>query len=260
MEIKSNLNPSDFAEAVALAREGSIDSLHRLIESFMFLVAGYAHRYQHYSDNEDIQSSVKLGLVEGIIRGIDGRIPNDDLYSHLGPYATARIKGHIQLHFEQKQFIRIPYSTYKNRGANLVRPIVVSLESLGNKDGSIEELIPAPEPTEIFCSASEILELLCLTAREQEVLAYVMAGMRQTEISAIMKISKSYVSMILKSITTRAIEKGLQHVCRSRRRAVSSAYSGSESFCDHGEVDDRSDPVGTSEPADETGGGMEPDA
>lgn len=210
MEIKSKLSRSDFAIHVSMLREGETDSLHQIVMSYDYLIKDF--RWVHDQIlRENLHAAAWEGLIEGIVRGLDGRILRNELYSHLGPYAFIHIKSAISKFWELSYLIRIPVTTI--RDGNVKRPTVISIHTEDSEDHKLE--LEASEEIIPEFSCNEILKLLKASDREQSILIGLRDDKTQQEIADELKISRSLVAMTLSTIRERAYRIGLHHVYRS---------------------------------------------
>ena len=213
MEIKSRLSRSDFAIHVSMFREGETDSLHEIVMSYDYLIKDF----RWISDElirESLHAAAWEGLIEGIVRGLDGRLSREELYSHLGPYAYVYIKSSISKYWELRDLIRVPMQTLKD--GNVKKPTVVSIHEENADEQSILHKLEAPEEHMLEFSCGEILRLLQTSDREQLILIGLRDDKTQQEIADELSISRSLVAMTLMSIRERAYRIGLHHVYRSQ--------------------------------------------
>lgn len=214
MEIKSKLSRSDFAIHVSMFREGETDALHKIVMSYDYLIKDF----RWVSDElirESLHAAAWEGLIEGIVRGLDGRLARSELYSHLGPYAYVHIRSSISKFWELHYLIRVPRESLRTGKAE--RPTVVSIHAESTDEQSILHTLEAPEEHMPEFSCNEILRLLKATAREKRILIGLRDDKTQQEIADELSISRSLVAMTLSSIRERAYRTGLHHVYNSQR-------------------------------------------
>lgn len=218
MGIKSLLPRKDFALAVVMYNDGDYDSLHQIVLSYRYLVRSYNHIHDK-TTRDNLRCAAWEGLVEGIVMALDGRIPLRDLYEFVGPYASRTIRTTISKYWELSHFICIPARTI---GRGMARPKVLSLDEVVSSEDnrSRGDMLAMPESEEPIYSTAEILELLRVTEREKSVLNQLLDGQKQKDIAKELGISKSNVSMLIRSLRLRAIEMGLDLVHNSRRPGV----------------------------------------
>ena len=221
MVIKSSLSKSDFAQAVVMYHDGDYDSLHQIILSYGHRIGKYNH-ISNYTTRENLRAAAWEGLVEGVIKALDGRIPLSELYDRVGPYASCVIDASIAKYWEMTHFIRIPASTIrgqKGSGQKITRPKITSLDAQVSQSDSrtISDVVLVDKEDDPVYTKEEILELLRVTEREKKILNALLDGQKQKDIAADLGMVKSNVTMIVGGIRKRAIEMGLDLVNHSRR-------------------------------------------
>jgi len=209
MEIKSKLSRSDFAINITLAREGDTDSLHRIMMSFDHMISTY-NWIQDKVLREDLQAAAWEGLITGICRGLDGRIPLNELYDRLGPYVSHYIKAQVISYWEKVDIIRVPRTSKQPDG--FVKPHVRSLhatiEGVDGETTYYADLLPAPDEDDGI-SAKEIIHLLSTSERERKILEGLRDGKKQVELAEECGVSRAMISIIVTGLRERGYRMGL---------------------------------------------------
>lgn len=180
------------------------------IERIIFSYEHIVKKFRNIRDlilREDLHSAAWEGLVEGIMKGIDGRIPLEELYNHLGPYAYSYIKSAVTRYWELHYTIRVPRSSIREGRATQLS--VISIQAYKEEYAQFE--IAAVEEYQPAYTHEEIVHLLKANEREQVILQLLSEGKSYSEIGKEIKLSKAMICVIVSDIRRRAYRAGLNH-------------------------------------------------
>jgi len=212
MEIKSKLPRSDFAINIIFAREGDTDALHKIMMSFCHMIPTY-RRIHNETLREDLHAAAWEGLIQGICRGLDGRIPLTELYDRLGPYTSMYIRAHVIDYWEKMDMIRVPRTSKQPEGFTkpTVRSLHAAVEGPDGEETYYADMVAAPEEDDGI-SAKEIIHLLSTSEREHKILEGLRDGKRQIDLAKETGISPQMISIIVAGLRERGYRMGLDNV------------------------------------------------
>lgn len=208
MNIKSNLNPDDFAHQVKEYLSGNMESFHALVASYKFLPEAVCKIFASYSDynrKEDMLQAAWLGLIIGIIKGVK-KFDEKDLYNALGPYAFNCIRKEIFKYFESWHTIRIPNTTVSRRSEEgWCRPKMIAIDKEDPSGNNLLNALIVEEQTkENMINSDDIIKMLQLKDHEVRILHLVSDGMKHHQIARMLKLTRSRITQILSDIRRRA--------------------------------------------------------
>lgn len=177
---------------------GDLKAREMLIKHNMRLVAHIAKKYQGAEDNDDL---ISVGSI-GLIKAINTYTPNRG--TQLATYTARCIENEILMLLRANKKFKNDVSLYDTIGADKEGNELTIIDLVAEKEESVLDKVENKLLKEKFMKVMRE----CLTNREYKILClrYGLKGGRplaQREVSALLKISRSYVSRIEK----KSIEK-----------------------------------------------------